>query len=270
AYFRALRKDLGFVDAAGNGKLVANLTAAEKSALLAKFTTTFTYDARGNVLTSTDGLGNQTSFTYTAFNKIATATAAMGNALATLDDLNPGDSFYRNKRVELGFPNVAASSLSAAQRTALRTLYTTTFEYDGKQNLIAQVDPGGDRTEFEYDTFGNLTKRTVIYRDATNTAVPAKNQVRTYAYDQFGNNVSIVDGEGNTTTNTYDHFGNLLTMVDGRGGVTTFTYDADNRLLTTTDPEGHVTVNTYDAVGNRISVTDENGHTVTLVYDRNN
>src|SRR5262249_3761890 len=197
-------------------------------------------------------------------------TAAMGNALATLDDLNPGDSFYRNKRVELGFPNVAASSLSAAQRTALRTLYTTTFEYDGKQNLIAQVDPGGDRTEFEYDTFGNLTKRTVIYRDATNTAVPAKNQVRTYAYDQFGNNVSIVDGEGNTTTKTYDHFGNLLTMVDGRGGVTTFTYDADNRLLTTTDPEGHVTVNTYDAVGNRINVTDENGHTVTLVYDRNN
>src|SRR5262249_45591634 len=151
AYFRALRKDLGFVDAAGNGKLAASLTAAEKTALLARFTTTFTYDARGNLLTRTDGLGNQTSYTYTAFNKVASMTAAMGNALATLDDLTPGDNFYRNKRVELGFVNAPAASLTAAQTTAIRNLYTTTYTYDANQNLITRLDPGGDRTDFQYD-----------------------------------------------------------------------------------------------------------------------
>jgi YD repeat-containing protein len=124
-----LRKDLGFVDLAGNGKLVANLTAAEKTALLAKFTTTFTYDARGNLLTQTDGLGNQTSYTYTAFNKVASATSAMGNALASLDDLTPGDSFYRNKRVRLGFPNVGKR---AAQKPRSRS-HTTTYSYDAKR-----------------------------------------------------------------------------------------------------------------------------------------
>ena len=124
-----MRKDLGFVDLAGNGKLVANLTAAEKTALLAKFTTTFTYDARGNLLTQTDGLGNQTSYTYTAFNKVASATSAMGNALASLDDLTPGDSFYRNKRVRLGFPNVGKR---AAQKPRSRS-HTTTYSYDAKR-----------------------------------------------------------------------------------------------------------------------------------------
>ena len=85
AYFRELRRDLGFVDAAGNGKLVAALTAAEITQILDRFTSRFTYDARGNLLTSTDAAGNQQSYTYTAFNKLATATSAMGNALATSD-----------------------------------------------------------------------------------------------------------------------------------------------------------------------------------------
>ncbi len=264
AYFRSLRADLGFVDAAGNGKLVAALTAAEITQLLDRFTSRFTYDARGNLLTSTDAAGNQQSYTYTAFNKVAGATSAMGNALATSDA-----AVIQAKRVELGFAATVAG-LSAANKAALQALYTTTYAYDARQNLVTRTDAGGDVTTFEYDANGNLTKRTVVYRDAANAAVPAKNQVTTYAYDAFGNNTSIVDGEGATTLRTFDHFGNLLTSRDGRGNVTTHTYDADNRLLTTTDAEGHVTVNTYDAVGNRISTTDAAGKTITQVFDRNN
>lgn len=264
AYFRELRRDLGIVDAAGNGKLVANLTAAEITQLLDRFTTRFEYDARGNLVTGTDAQGNQTTYTYTAFNKVETMTSAMGNALATSDD-----PFYQVKRVELGFL-ASAAALTDAHRTALRSLYTTSYAYDARQNLISRTDPGGDVTQFAYDAFGNLTSRTVVYRDAANAAVPAKNQVTTYAYDPRGNNVSIVDAEGKTTTKTYDDFGNLLTSIDGRGGLTSFTYDADNRVLTQTDPEGHATIHRYDAVGNRISTTDAAGKTITQVFDRNN
>ena len=262
-YFRDLRKDLGFVDLAGNGKLAASLTAAEKTAILAKFTTRFTYDANGNLLTRTDNAGNVTTWTYTTFNKVASELSAVGTALTTSDD-----AFYQAKRVELGFPATVAS-LSAAQKTSLRTLYTTSFTYDAKQNLTRITSAGGDVTNFEYDAFGNLTKRTVVYRDAANVAVPAKDQVTQFFYDAFGNNNKTIDAEGATTLRTFDHFGNLLTSIDGRGGVTTNTYDADNRLLSTTDPEGHVTAHAYDAVGNRISTTDASGHTVTFVFDRN-
>src|SRR5262249_41994658 len=65
SYYRALRKDLGYVDLQGNGKLAGSLTSAEKTALLALFTTKLTYDANGNVLTATDNAGNVTTYTYT-------------------------------------------------------------------------------------------------------------------------------------------------------------------------------------------------------------
>src|SRR4030095_6708261 len=41
AYFRAMRLQLNYTDGLGNGRLAANLTAAEKSAILARFTSTF-------------------------------------------------------------------------------------------------------------------------------------------------------------------------------------------------------------------------------------
>ena len=171
AYYLALRQDLGFVykagdalppgKAIGDAKLVANLTQAEKDAILARFTTTFTYDARGNLLSRRDGAGNLTTYTYTSFNKVASMTAPMGDALATSNE-----AFYQAKRVELGFAATVAG-LSAANKAALRALYTTTYAYDAKQNLATRTDPGGDVTQFAYDAFGNVTRRTVVYTATT-------------------------------------------------------------------------------------------------------
>src|SRR4029450_1740883 len=155
-YFRALRKDLGYVDLSSNGKLAASLTAAEKTAILAKFTTSFTYDTNGNLISQNDNAGNLTTWTYTSFNKLASMVAAMGNALVTSDE-----AFYQQKRVELGKPAQVAS-LSAADKTARKNLYTTFYSYDTKQNLTQRTDPGGDVTRFEYDGSGNLVKRIVF------------------------------------------------------------------------------------------------------------
>lgn len=263
AYFRSLRKDLGYVDVSGNGKLTASLTAAEKTALLARYTTSYTYDASGNLLSATDHAGNLTSYTWTSFNKIASVTAAMGNALAGSDALA-----IQQKRAELGYPALLAS-LSAAQKAALKALYTTSYQYDARQNLISQTDPGGDLTRYEYDAYGNLARR-IVYTDKNDLTTPARQQITVYGYDAYGNNTSITDAEGNTSTFQYDAFGNLLRMVDARGGVSTRTYDAANRLLTSQDAEGNVTAYAWDAVGNMIAVTDANGHTVTRVYDAAN
>lgn len=261
--YRALRAELGYVDAAGLGKLVAALSAADKAAILARYTTSFTYDSRGNVLTRTDNEGHVTTFSYTGFNKIASETSAMGNALATSDD-----PVSQQKRIELGYAALAAN-LSAADRQALRDRYTTRYTYDAKQNLISRLSPAGDLTAYVYDVYGNLITRTV-YLDHTNLTDPARQQITRYSYDAYGNNVKTVDAEGASTFASFDHFGNRLTYTDGNGGVTRYTYDKDNRLITVTDPEGHVTVNFYDAVDNRIAVKDAAGHTVTYVYDRNN
>lgn len=263
AYYRQLRFDLGVVDAAGNGKRVAELTWQEIDELTEAFTSHFEYDNRGNLIKSIDNADNVTTFTYTSFNKVESSTSAVGNALLTSDELQ-----YRDKRVELGYASLAAD-LSDADKQAILALYTTRFEYDARQNLVELHSSGGDITRFEYDQYGNRTRQ-IVFLDPGNLIDPALQQVTEFSYDLFGNNTQTVDAEGNITRSQFDHFGNRTRFIDGNGGETQFTYDADNRLLTITDPEGHTTVNTYDAVGNRISVTDANGHTVKRIYDRNN
>ncbi|HEV3484375.1 MAG TPA: hypothetical protein VG106_03135, partial [Vicinamibacterales bacterium] len=261
--FRRLRAELGFTDATGAGKLAADLTPAERDAILAKFTTTLTYDERGNLLSRVDAEGNRATFTYTPFNKLASETSAVGHALTSSDE-----PLYREQRVALGFAALVAN-LSDADKLALLARHTTTYQYDARQNLVQRTDAGGDVTRFEYDANGNLERR-IVFLDRNDLVDPAKQQVTRFFYDQFGNNIETLDGEGHRTRSDYDLFGNLLRFIDGNGGVTTYTYDKADRLLTITDPEGHVTVNAYDAVGNRIAVTDANGHTVTRLYDRNN
>lgn len=262
-YYRALRADLGYVDGSGNGKLVASLTSEEVIDILESFTSHSSFDERGNMISLIDNVGNETTSTFTSFNKLESSTSAIGNALVTSDE-----QVYQDRRAELGYAALFAD-LNAADAQAILDLHTTYLVYDVNQNLIERRDAGGDITRYEYDSYGNQTKRTV-FLDAGDLLDPAKQQITTYAYDGFGNNISATDGEGHQAFSEYDHFGNLTRFTDANGGVTQFTYDADNRLLTVTDPEGHVTVNTYDAVGNRITVIDANGHTVTRVYDLNN
>jgi len=268
-YYRQVRAELGYLDAAGLGKLVSELSVSEKAAILAHFTTTFGYDDRGNLLRSNDNEGHETTFTYADFNKVTSITSAMGHAL-----VESNDAQYVEKRAALGYVNAdgsgkLVSALLPQEIAAILALYTTRFEYDAKQNLVKRVDAGGDITSFVYDVYGNLTQK-IVYLDANDLVDPAKQQLTQYFYDVYGNNVKTIDAEGNTTFSEYDHFGNLTRYTDGNGGIATYTYDDDNRLSTVTDQEGHVTINNYDAVGNRIAVTDANGHTVTRIYDRNN
>lgn len=270
SYFRNLRQSLGVVEASGQGKLVSELTFTDIRNLQAQFTTHLTYDNNGNLASQTDASGNLTTYTYTSFNKIASMTSAEGNALLTSND-----PLYVAKRQELGFIDPATglgktvAQLTAADRQSIKALYTTLYTYDAHQNLTQLQSPGGDLTRLAYDSFGNLTQKTV-YLDSTNLTDPSKQETTQYFYDAFGNNIKTIDAQGNTTLSSFDHFGNQLTQVDGNGGVTTNTYNAENELISTTDPLGNTTLNFYDAVGNRIAVQDAAGHTVTYLYDSDN
>jgi YD repeat-containing protein len=262
-YFRKLRADLGYVDSAGNGKLVASLTTAEVNAIKEAFTTHYEYDIRGNRTKQTDNADNITTWTYTTFNKVATTTSAVGQALTTSNT-----QYYQDKRVALGYAPLAAN-LTAANKTALLDLHTTTFLYDSRQNLIERRDPGGDLTRYEYDSFGNNTRR-IVFLDSTNLVDPEKQQITQYKYDAFGNVVQVIDAEGKKSENQYDPFGNLIRTIDTKGAATLYTYDNDNRLISTTTAQGNNTVFAYDAVGNRIGVTDALGHTITSLFDVHN
>jgi len=107
-------------------------------------------------------------------------------------------------------------------------------------NLLATTDTLGNRTEFTYDEFNNLT--------------------------------SIISPDGKVVTYTYDfqtpEGGKLLTSkTDEIGRITTYTYTLEGYLASETDPYGHTTSYTYNDHGQVTSITNWQGKSTTTVYD---
>lgn len=269
AYYRALRAELGYLDASGLGKLVADLTADEKTAILARYTTRLTYDERGNLLTRTDHEGHVTTYTWTVFNKLATETSANGFTTTYTYDA-------KQNLVEVTSANgdLTRYEYDASGNRTKRIVYldatnlidpaqqqVTNYYYDALGNNVRTMDAEGNATQAQYDHFGNLTR-----------FIDGLGSVTTYTYDADNRLRTVTDAEGYTTAYLYDAVGNRIGVRDAAGHTVTYVYNKNNLLIATIDP-GTVAANTrtttysYDVVGNRTSVTDAEGRTTTYVYD---
>jgi len=139
----------------------------------------------------------------------------------------------------------------------------TSYTYDRKYSLpLSETNENGIATNYTYDSSGNVTK--VI--EAAGTSAE---QINDYNYDAYGQLLSKTVG-GATFSFEYDEFGNRVKQIDGQGKISTYTYDAIGNLLSATDALGNVINNTYDAAGNALLVTDALGHQVTNSYDESN
>ena len=265
-YWRDMRKELGYVDSiTGEGLLSDQLTDTQRSELAEYYTTHLEYDNNGNLIKRTDNEDNVTTFTYTSFNKIKSETSAMGHALTTSNEQE-----YQDKRVELGYAADVAL-LSATDIDALLDLYTTVYSYDANQNLIEISTPGGDLTVFEYDVYGNVTRKTV-YLDQADLVDPAKQQITLFFYDAYGNNVKTIEGNAWSITHSDDsywvnmrkEFG--IVDANGNGKSVADLTQADINTLN----ERYTIYNTYDLFGNLLTYTDPNGRVTTYAYDNDN
>ena len=286
ALYRDLRKSFGMVDAAGQGKLVAQLTAADKQALKDRFTERYAYDKVGNYTQTTDHLGRSTSFTYDAMNRQLARTDALGGVTRSAYDGNGNvvketDALGRltsrsydavNRLVDttdaLGvvshsvydsFGNRTAQTGAAGTPDAR----TVQYVYDLNNRLVRQTDAEGHTQSYEYDAVGNRLR-----------VVDARGSATQYVYDALNRNIRLIDPLSFQTRFEYDGVGNRITVVDARGGIQRLTYDAGNRYIQTTDAEGRSTRFTYDVRGNRITQTTAFGtalaETTTFEYDAEN
>ena len=215
----------------------------------------FTLDANGNVLTSTDPLGNTTTYSYEpVFNKVTSIADPLGEVTRFTYDPN-GNLLTRTD------PNGNATS----------------FTYNTFGQVVQTIDPTGAKTTFAYDAFGNLTTETDALGHSTSTAydeisrpietIDALGRRSQTAYDALSRVVSQTNAQNNITRFTYDAVGNLLSITDVRSNTTSFTYDPMNRLLTRTTPLGTSDSRTYDFNGNLISFRDRRGQTSSFEYD---
>ncbi|MFT3868476.1 MAG: RHS repeat-associated core domain-containing protein [Nibricoccus sp.] len=226
------------------------------------FTTSYTYDSRGRVLTvhpTAFAAGEVISYVYT-------------------------DVAGYTKRVTATYPTAPTDTTAPTEITDL----------NARGDVIQFIDRGGRKTTFEYNKRRQKTK-TVQWSglyDATSPVggtPPSDSIVSTTTYDDAGAVDYILDPRNNKVDYDYDALGNLIEVkgadgqvvksqhydernllgftIDAFGNDTQFKYDDASRLKETIDPLVRHTYFDYDANGQRNYMKTALGHETDSVYN---
>ena len=241
------------------------------------FTTTYAYNAFGDVTSITDPLNHSSSATYDGNRNVKTATDPDGHQGVYTYDLD-------NRLTQLQLPNQALEKTSydsmnnvSSETDAMN--HVTMYSYDLLNRETSVTDPLGRVTAMGYGGDGLLManrdflgRTTSSYYDLANNVLGAAYSdgvtARTsYTFDADGQRLTMKDGSG-TSSYQWDSLHRRTQYVDGAGDTTHYTYDLSGHLLTITYPGGsNIVTRTYDAAGRLASVKDWLGNTTTFAYD---
>ncbi|WP_373321239.1 hypothetical protein, partial [Chitiniphilus shinanonensis] len=251
----------------------------------------YQYDSNGNLLQSTDALGNTVSYGYDASGNVLSQQDSAGNRIER--SYNSANQLLTETVYRQPDPDGAGSAVATLPET-------TRYVYDANQNLRFLISAQGRISEYRYDAQGlklsshsylaNLYPLTGLTTSQAPTLAQLTSWVATqpagqttredYGYDTRGqlisltryatvdaNGVGIVDDGASTTRYGYDASGNLLSQVDGNGRQTSYSYDGMNRLLSTVDALGQSSTHQYDDANRRVVHLLVNGRVDTETYD---
>ena len=250
--------------------------------------TTFDYDAQGNLIKTTNALGQETNIT---------SHDAHGRPLTIVDANNTTTTLTYDARGRL-LTRTVDSQTTTFEYNGVGNITKTTLpngsflinEYDAAQRLTAVEDNLGNRIEYTLDTLGNRTQEDVkdplgtLTRTMSRTynslnrliqTTGGEGQATTFAYDANGNQTNIIvdptsldpTGLNQETIQAFDALNRLSTTTDANNGITTYGYDARDNLISVTDAEGLTTTYTYNAFDNLISQTSPDTGLTTFGYD---
>ena len=262
------------------------------------FSTSFQRDSGGNILRTTDSLGNETINEFNEKGDQISAAAPGGGKFTFEHDAN---GYLSSISDSTGNSTVFKYDNIGNLTEIVDSLNNSTlFTYDGQRNVTSLTDPLGNKTSFTYDLRGNrlmthdpmgntilhtydlknnLTsitdqegRNTTFIHDAagnlTSTTLPG-NRSRNWTLDSVGRTVSE-NFLGGTTSFSHSKVGALETMTEAGEILTTFTHDALNRLKKITYPDSSTEEFVMDASGNVTSLTDRNGSVTLHEYNKLN
>ena len=255
---------------AGKGRLVS--TDQEATALCAAADKQYTYDDRGNRLSSTDWNGNVTAYSYNEINQPISMVQAVGtvNARETTTQWHPTFNLpvlidYPNKTVSFNYDAVG----NLTQRTETDTLSgenrVWTYQYDNNFRLISIDGPRNDVNDtFSYTYYNcSIGGRCGQIQSITN----ALGQTTWYnQYNAHGYPLRITDANGVTTTMTYDMRQRLTSIVID-DNATTIDYEPTGDIRRTTLPDGTFTQYVWDDARRLIALFDGEGNRIEWSLD---
>ncbi|MER6919120.1 DNRLRE domain-containing protein [Streptomyces spiralis] len=270
------------------------------------YTTTYTYDAYGELKTATDA--NHHTTTYSDFDPNGypkTTTDALQHSSTTVYDAHGqvtsatdplGHTTTQTYDV-YGRPLVKKVPKDQANGVFITTPAPV---YDADDNVVQTTEPNGavstavydaadeitsatapkdhstdpDRTTtYTYDAVGEL--KTTTEPKGTLTTTDATDFVTTESYDPIGEITDVVNAQGNKVSYQYDDVGNVTEVIDPVKNATADTtdyttktvYDFDHRAIQVTDSAGSTSKTGYDKDGLKTTLTDPEGNTTTTSYD---
>jgi YD repeat-containing protein len=213
-----------------------------------------TFNARGQILTSTNPTSGVTTFTYDPQGRPATAMDNAGNtaaftydALSRLTQVAWPDTHHRNYAYD-GLNHLASLTDERGKVWG--------YAYDEDGRLVSAIDPLFETTGFVHDALDRVTQ-----------VVDPLGHASGYAYDPAGRLMSVTDRSGRTTSYQYDTVGRLTGIVDPVGATTTYSYDADSRVPAVQDALQHTVGFGYDPMDRITHMTDPVGTGFDYMYD---
>jgi RHS repeat-associated protein len=275
--------------------ILGRVTGHKQTTAGTDYTTTYTYDLAGDLLTETYPSGRVVQNTLASDGSLSQVQSKPSGGSYT----NRGSSFVYTpagavQSLQLGngkYENAVFNSRLQPTQIGLGTSTTDTsllkLEYSygttaNNGNVLSQTItvPGVTYPLVQTDTYDELNR----LASATETSNTSQNWKQEFSYDRYGNR-SFVTGSGHTdtlgscttmcnptfssTTNritssgyTFDTSGNITANPSSRS----FVYDAENKQTPVTSGGGTLGTYYYDGDGDRVKKTSASDSTV-LVYD---
>lgn len=208
-------------------------------------TSSYQYDANGNLTQVTDPLGRVTNQSYDALNRLK-------------QQLQPAPA-AGSARPAIHYGYDGLDQLVTV--TDPRNL-TTTYTVNGLGNQTALSSPDTGTSGSTYDAAGNLVSRT-----------DAKGQTTGYSYDALNRVTRITHADGDAIDYVYDQGPNgigRLTRITDSSGITQYAYDQKGRVVSETrllDSVPYVTAYRYDSAGRLAGISYPSGRSVSYTRD---
>lgn len=193
----------------------------------------FEYDDHGNVILEENALGQITTKQYNANDEC-------------IYEKCHDKAFHTENVYDFAGRRIATKEIHEDGTTLV-----TSFEYNLLNQLVAKIDPYGQRTEFKNDVFGNQIKTTSpTYIDPTGVSITPTTSSE---FDFFGNEISKTDVFGKTTRISKNVRGKPTQIISPDGAIETMEYETDGTVRKTVGKNGLVTLTSHDCLGRLLS-----------------